>query len=560
MSAISSARHHVAGTAKRFARANGGNIAVIFAFSLLPILAFIGAAIDYSRANKARAAMQAALDSAALMVSKDLSSGIITTADVPKKAQDYFNGLYTYKSAQVTAINATYTNGSDSVGSTLLLQASGQIETDIMKVVGFPTMSFGSNSTATWGNVRLRVALVLDVTGSMDSDNKMPNLQGAANSMIDALGKLGKNTGDVYISVVPFAKDVNVGLVNPAPTWTTGWDAWKAEPAAIVPPATKIAHWANYGPGAPCPFTGQQFGCASTPTSGSATTSTIPSSGNYSGYICPGLDSGTSNYYNGCYDSHDLGNSSNVTLCTGSDCKCSEVAIGGTGSGACSCTGHGSNKSCSQSLRNYSHTWIPNDKTTWNGCVTDRDQNNDISNDPPKLGDASTQFYVEQWSGCPSVPIKAMTDQWSSLKKDVINKLAPAGNTNQAIGLAWGWLTLGKQIPELKAPDKDDKYVYQDYVVLVSDGLNTQDRWYTNAGSIDTRQAALCDKMKRAPSNVTIFTIQINTGTGKNKDPESAVLKGCASSGNFQMITTAGETASAFQNITTKISQLRLAK
>jgi hypothetical protein len=158
------------------------------------------------------------------------------------------------------------------------------------------------------------------------------------------------------------------------------------------------------------------------------------------------------------------------------------------------------------------------------------------------------------------VPIKAMTDQWGTLKKDVINKLAPAGNTNQAIGLAWGWLMLGQQIPELKAADKDEKYMYQDYVVLVSDGLNTQDRWYTDAGSIDTRQAALCQKMKQAPYNVTIFTIQINTGTGKKKDPESAVLKNCASKGNFQMITTAGETASAFQNITTKISQLRIAK
>jgi hypothetical protein len=177
-----------------------------------------------------------------------------------------------------------------------------------------------------------------------------------------------------------------------------------------------------------------------------------------------------------------------------------------------------------------------------------------------KLGDAPTQFYVEQWSSCPSVPIKAMTDQWSTLKTDVINKLAPAGNTNQAIGLAWGWLTPGQQIPELKAPDKDKNYVYQDYVVLVSDGLNTQDRWYTDATSIDNRQATPCQTMKQAPNNVTIFTIQINTGTCKNKDPESAVLKGCENTGNFQMITSAGDTASAFEKITTRISQLRIAK
>jgi Flp pilus assembly protein TadG len=64
----------------RFAAAEQGNIAVIFAIVLLPVLSFVGAAIDYSRAVQARSAMQAALDSTSLMVSKDLSSGTITTS------------------------------------------------------------------------------------------------------------------------------------------------------------------------------------------------------------------------------------------------------------------------------------------------------------------------------------------------------------------------------------------------------------------------------------------------------------------------------------------------
>ncbi len=44
-----------------------------FAVALVPLLGFVGAAVDYSRTNAARSAMQVALDSAALMVSKDLS-------------------------------------------------------------------------------------------------------------------------------------------------------------------------------------------------------------------------------------------------------------------------------------------------------------------------------------------------------------------------------------------------------------------------------------------------------------------------------------------------------
>ena len=54
--------------ARRFVRADQGNIAVLFAIAAVPILSFVGAAIDYTRANSARSSMQAALDSTALML------------------------------------------------------------------------------------------------------------------------------------------------------------------------------------------------------------------------------------------------------------------------------------------------------------------------------------------------------------------------------------------------------------------------------------------------------------------------------------------------------------
>ncbi len=56
-----------------FWRDSNGNVAVLFGIALVPILSFVGAAVDYTRANSARSSMQAALDSTALMVSKDLS-------------------------------------------------------------------------------------------------------------------------------------------------------------------------------------------------------------------------------------------------------------------------------------------------------------------------------------------------------------------------------------------------------------------------------------------------------------------------------------------------------
>src|ERR1700682_6801632 len=95
--------------AGHFVRADRGNVAMIFGIAAVPLLSFIGAAIDYSRANAARSSMQAALDSTALMVAKDLSSGVITTSQISTKAQSYFAALYTNTDAQSVSVTATYT-------------------------------------------------------------------------------------------------------------------------------------------------------------------------------------------------------------------------------------------------------------------------------------------------------------------------------------------------------------------------------------------------------------------------------------------------------------------
>src|SRR6185312_12401791 len=76
--------------ARRFAGANEGNIAILFGIAVIPIISFVGAAIDYTRANSARSSMQAALDSTSLMLSKDLSEGTITTSQLTDKADAYF--------------------------------------------------------------------------------------------------------------------------------------------------------------------------------------------------------------------------------------------------------------------------------------------------------------------------------------------------------------------------------------------------------------------------------------------------------------------------------------
>ena len=42
--------------ARRFGGANEGNIAILFGIAVIPIISFVGAAVDYTRANNARSA------------------------------------------------------------------------------------------------------------------------------------------------------------------------------------------------------------------------------------------------------------------------------------------------------------------------------------------------------------------------------------------------------------------------------------------------------------------------------------------------------------------------
>src|SRR6185503_17167834 len=81
-------------TVSRFAGANDGNIAILFGIAVIPIITFVGTAVDYTRANSARSSMQAALDSTALMLAKDLTSGVITSSQINSKATAYFGALY----------------------------------------------------------------------------------------------------------------------------------------------------------------------------------------------------------------------------------------------------------------------------------------------------------------------------------------------------------------------------------------------------------------------------------------------------------------------------------
>jgi Flp pilus assembly protein TadG len=203
-------------TVAAFRADRGGNVAIIFAITLIPVFGGVGVAVDYSRANAARTAMQAALDTAALMVSKEALN--ITTGQVQRKAKSYFNAEF--KRPEVKAVTATFSMQNNGPGDfTIVAEATGRLDTTIAAVLGKKTMDISATSQVRWGFKALELALALDNTGSMAAKNKMVELKSAVKLLFSILKKNSKVPDDTKIAVIPFTTVVNVGTEYADAPW-----------------------------------------------------------------------------------------------------------------------------------------------------------------------------------------------------------------------------------------------------------------------------------------------------------------------------------------------------
>lgn len=115
----------------------GGNIAVTFAIALLPIMGFLGAAVDYSVVNNQRSRLQVTLDSALLAGAQESTSALEIS-----KANSFFTGNQT--SAWAAGSTATFSV----VGSQLNGTASMVVPTQFMGIVGFPSIQVSVSGAA----------------------------------------------------------------------------------------------------------------------------------------------------------------------------------------------------------------------------------------------------------------------------------------------------------------------------------------------------------------------------------------------------------------------------
>ena len=197
------------------------NVIILFSLGLVPILLFIGAAIDYTRALKDRELLQAALDAVALSL-----------------AHEPINTPYSvmHQKAQ-TLLLANYKNGAGPAPSfqlnvsrpRLTISGTTRVPTSFMAIAGHKSMEVSGTSQVLFGNAKLEIALALDNTGSMSQNGKMTALKASVNNLITIIEKATRVAGDSRMAIVPFNTQVNIGAANAAAPWLR-WDVTVENP------------------------------------------------------------------------------------------------------------------------------------------------------------------------------------------------------------------------------------------------------------------------------------------------------------------------------------------
>jgi Flp pilus assembly protein TadG len=420
----------------RFLRNRKGGVAPFLAITVIPIVGVVGAAVDYTRASSVRTAMQAALDSTALMLSKEAHS--LTTGQLEQKTTAYFNALF--HRSEASNVQVTQQFSSPQQGSfNLKVIGTATVDTMFWQLIGHSQVKIAATGEVVWGMKKLNLALALDNTGSMGNSGKMTALKEAAHNLLDTLQKAEKTPGDIMVSIIPFAVDVNVGTNNVDAAWID-WQDWDAN------------------------------------------------------------------------------------------------------NGTCSKSQYKNKNSCT----NNNAVWTPHSHSLWNGCVTDRDQNNDVSATPTGEG-AAVKYRADQATSCP-VSMMPLSSNWTDLNAK-IDAMIPSGNTNVTIGIQMAWQTLTPAAPfnaPSAAPDLDK------VIIILTDGQNTQNRWTTSTSSIDSRTQKVCDNAKAA--HIKIYTVRVIDGN-------ATLIRNCATKPDMYFnVQQASQLSSVFSSIAQNLANLRIAK
>lgn len=217
-------------TVKRFVGERDGNIAIMFAFTFSLLALFAGGAIDFARYNAVRADLVESLDASGLAIAqldamngpeiRNLSAGA-REQYLKDYGRAFFHENFQHEevidglSVDFAINNLTITPTAQGEIKTLLLGAAGGLLHMPNNPLASLAMTTDTEITrAATGNTE--VALVLDTTGSMNSEGRIDDLKAAANEFVNVLIRDDQSQFYSKVAIVPYGMAVNLGAAAPA--------------------------------------------------------------------------------------------------------------------------------------------------------------------------------------------------------------------------------------------------------------------------------------------------------------------------------------------------------
>lgn len=182
-----------------FAKEEDGIITIFACFMIFMMLMIGGIGVDMMRHEMERTRIQAVADRAVLAAA-DLDQ----TLPPAEVVHDYFakSGMADFVSQVIVDQGINY--------RTVTVDASTTINTQFMDFMGVDTLEVPGISAAEEKVNKVEISMVLDISGSMRHNNKMPNLHEAAGAFLDAVLK-PENEDLISVSLAPYTAQVNAG-------------------------------------------------------------------------------------------------------------------------------------------------------------------------------------------------------------------------------------------------------------------------------------------------------------------------------------------------------------
>ena len=188
-----------------------GQVAIIFALSIIPVFAVAGFALDFQNTIKKKQKVQLVVDSAVLAAARLKQTGA-SDAAVRAKVQQFVDAqiLSIGGGFRCNAMETTVRSGEDVINSSVLCSQ----DTTLTRVIGQEKLDFRVNSTAEYGIDKLDVAFMFDISGSMNSSSRLRNLKEAAKEAIDVLlppDAPAELIEDTRLAMVSYNSMINAG-------------------------------------------------------------------------------------------------------------------------------------------------------------------------------------------------------------------------------------------------------------------------------------------------------------------------------------------------------------